>query len=106
MATVGGTQAVAISQCPQQLLRNFPAFQAHNVVLHIVPGEQVHAAVPEDGFVDDRKMLAIVLGETDLTAPCAQGFQQGQAVFVLAGVVPVEPSGPRNRNKTGGPAVL
>ena len=106
MATVGGTQAVAISQCPQQLLRNFPAFQAHDVVLHIVPGEQIHAAVPEDGFVNHRKMLAIVLGETDFAASCAQGFQQGQAVFVLARVVPVEPSGPRNRNRSGGPAAL
>lgn len=97
---------LAASKAPQQLLRNFPAFQAHNVVLHIVPGEQVHAAVPEDGFVDDRKMPAIVLGETDFTASCAQGFQQSQAVFVLAGVVPVEPSGPRNRNRSGGPAAL
>ena len=39
MATADGTQAFAISQRPQQLLRDFPAFQAHDVVLHIVPGE-------------------------------------------------------------------
>lgn len=46
MATAGGTQPFAVSQRPQQLLRNFPAFYAHDIVLHIIPGQEVHAAVP------------------------------------------------------------
>ena len=45
---------------PQQLLGNLATYQAHDVVLHIVPGEEIHTAVPEDLFMDDDKMLAVI----------------------------------------------
>ena len=42
------------------LLGNLATYQAHDVVLHIVPGEEIHTAVPEDLFMDDDKMLAVI----------------------------------------------
>ena len=69
---------------PQQLLGHLWAFRAHDVVLHIVPGKEVHAAVPHDLFIDNGKMLTVILNQADLPAGGAQAFQQGKAMLALA----------------------
>ena len=60
---------------PQQLLRHLPAFQTHNVILHIVPGKEVHTAIPDDFLIDHSKMLAGFFGILNLYPRRPKAFQ-------------------------------
>ena len=60
---------------PQQLLRHLPTFQTHDVILHIVPGKEVHTAVPDDFLIDHSKMLAGIFGILNFKPCRPKAFQ-------------------------------
>ena len=60
---------------PQQLLRHLPAFQTHDVILHIVPGKEVHTAVPDDFLIDHSKMRAGIFGILNFKPCRPKAFQ-------------------------------
>ena len=71
-------------QChTEQFFCDLLAFQTHDIVLHVIPGEQIHAAIPDDLFINHSKMLAVILNQAYFTSSRSQTFQQTETVFIL-----------------------